>query len=597
MLVAIKGDLGHPLTAGEQEMVVSATTLGAMLGSIIAGKAADWLGRKKVIVVAALLFLLGSLEQTASQDVPQLILGRLIVGIAVGQAAAVVPIYLAEFAPSSLRGKIVGMNCLLITGGQVLAYTVNAILFPLSHSWRWMAVASALPALAQLFGLFTLDESPRWLVNKGRFIEARRVMKKVYPMTSEEQVQLMLDRIFNSLKANQGEESSPADQSAQSSNSTQYNERQDEEQQLFRTTPRDQRSKWAQLFFEPQNRRALILAAGLQAFQQATGFNALMYYSSRLLLIAGFKSNPNSFAILIAVANFAGTLIAMRLADLWGRRKLLLWTTALMCLCLALIAVFFELIGEDFSGVVDDPTSVVNAPTKPSASSVFDSFVRPSSGASNPSVVTTAAVTAIPSARTSMSLEEFLCRLPQASVWHTSSPSLLARAAQSAGPNACAVFSLCFMVLFTLSYASGQGSVPWLVLSEIFSGQVRSLGSSLASCANWSMNLLWSATYLSLVEKVGGPGKTFAIFAVISLAAWLFAYLMLPELTGVSINEVGRAFGGDSGCKSKSAAAATALTRNGRRIERASGEDEENQGLLYSDNTAAESANERASAE
>lgn len=90
MLVSIHSDLnGQPLTAGEQEAVVSATTAGAILGSLVAGRAADRFGRKTVILVAALLFLLGSLEQAASQDVRQLVLGRGIVGVAVGGSAMV----------------------------------------------------------------------------------------------------------------------------------------------------------------------------------------------------------------------------------------------------------------------------------------------------------------------------------------------------------------------------------------------------------------------------------------------------------------------------------------------------------------------------
>ncbi|CAO1629124.1 unnamed protein product [Parajaminaea phylloscopi] len=525
MLVAIKGDLGHPLTAGEQEMIVSATTLGALIGSLIAGKAADWLGRKKVIVIAALLFLLGSLEQTASQDVSQLVLGRLIVGVAVGQAAAVVPTYLAEVAPTNLRGRIVGMNSLLITGGQVVAYIVNAALFPLKHSWRWMALASALPALVQLLGLLYLDESPRWLINKGHYVQARRVMGKVYPMASSQQIETMVDRILESLKVNQGDASSHLADSSPGQRLAHG----DTEEHRVRSAPRDERSKWALLFFEPQNRRALILAAGLQAFQQAVGFNALMYYSSRLLLIAGFKSNPNSFAILIALANFAGTLVAMRYVDSWGRRKLLLWTTLFMGVSLAFVAIFFELIGDAAGGVVDDPVPSAVAAAKPTASSVFDSFVAPSE------------VHGGNLSSTAHEVTHAVTRSVGVSEW-----PLIVRTAQSTGPNLFAVLSLIFMVLFTLSYASGPGTVPWLVLSEIFSGQVRSLGSSLASCANWTMNLLWSATYLSLVETVGGPGRTFAIFAAISAGSWIFTYTMLPELKGVSINEVGKTLGQDT---------------------------------------------------
>lgn len=382
-------------------------------------------------------------------DVPQLVLGRFIVGVAVGQAATVVPMYLAEIAPASLRGRIVGTNSLLITGGQVVAYLVNAALFPVKHGWRWMVLCSGVPALVQLLGLLSLDESPRWLVNKGRYIDARRVLKRIYPLASDDAIERHVDRIQDSLKATSVDASSG-----------------------------EKRSTWSVLFNEPHHRRALILAAGLQAFQQACGFNALMYYSSRLLLIAGppFDRNPNGFAVLIALANFAGTIVAMRYVDTLGRRRLLLWTTAAMGLSLLLLSGSFAMIGKAAGDVTDGGQSPIDPPV--------DSHTNP---------------------------------------W--------------------AILTLTLMVSFTLFYALGQGIIPWLVLSEVFSGQVRSLGSGIASCANWTVNLFWSGFYLTFVQLMRGPAGTFVVFALISVASWLFTWRFLPELKGVSINDVGRAFG------------------------------------------------------
>lgn len=501
VLVAIKSDLGHPLSAGEQELIVSATTVGAIVGSLVAGKASDWVGRKKVILIAAFLFLLGSLEQTASNDVPQLVLGRFIVGVAVGQAATVVPMYLAEIAPASLRGRIVGTNSLLITGGQVVAYLVNAALFPVKHGWRWMVLCTAAPALVQLIGLLSLDESPRWLVGRGQFIEARRVLKRIYPLASDDAIERQVDSISDSLKARDDHSSTDAEGGT--------------------ATQHPIRSAWSKLFREPHHRRALVLAAGLQAFQQATGFNALMYYSSRLLLIAGppFDRNPTGFAVLIALANFIGTIVAMRFVDSLGRRRLMLWTTAAMGLSLLLLSGSFGMIG----GVAD----------------VSDGK----------------------------------------------------QSGDDAAPaNPWAILTLMLMISFTLFYALGQGIIPWLVLSEVFSGQVRSLGSGIASCANWSVNLFWSAFYLTFVEIVNGPAGTFAVFAVISAFSWLFTWKYLPELKGVSIDEVGRAFGeerrGDGGGETIAATAATAAAMAGEdRDDENEPDDSERRGLLSSSAT------------
>ncbi|PWN17919.1 hypothetical protein BCV69DRAFT_253510 [Microstroma glucosiphilum] len=505
LLVAIKGDLGHPLSAGEQELVVSATTVGAIFGSLIAGRASDYLGRKRIILIAACLFLLGSLEQTASNDVPQLVLGRFIVGLAVGQAAAVCPMYLGEIAPSSLRGRIVGTNSLLVTGGQVIAYLVNAILFPVAHGWRWMVLASAVPAVVQLVGLLSLDESPRWLVAKGRFIQARRVLKKIYPGATEDMVENEVDRILENLKRSRQDGLLSQQVAATLRESSQdrptTSVRRSLDSDVAETPPAHSskattRSKWSQLFSDPTDRRALIIASGLMFFQQACGFNSIMYYSSRLLLMAGppFDKNPNGFASLIAITNFIGTVIAMRFVDSWGRRKLMLWTTAAMSISLALLAGSFAMIG-DVGGVVD--TTPPSAPSSASNGTIFP-----------PRVATTG-----PSSTSS-----------------TSAPS-----------HFWPLLSLFLMILFTLSYALGAGLIPWLILSEIFPNpSTRSLGSSLATCANWSMNLVWSASYLSFVQLLGGPAGTFGVFSVVSAMSWIFSWWGIVELRGVELEEVGR---------------------------------------------------------
>lgn len=353
-----------------------------------------------------------------------------------------------------------------------------------------MVLCTGLPALVQLIGLLSLDESPRWLVNRGQFIQARRVLKRIYPLASDEAIERHVDRISDSLQRRRQNGGGGDEAHAQDDSST--------------PTPSSSgatRSTWSLLFKEPHHRRALILAAGLQAFQQATGFNALMYYSSRLLLIAGppFNHNPNGFAVLIALANFVGTIIAMRFVDSLGRRRLMLWTTAAMGVALLLLSGSFAMIGQAGGGVTDGgPPNGGDATSPPTPT------------------------------------------------------------------NPWAILTLLLMILFTLSYALGQGIIPWLVLSEVFSGQVRSLGSGIATSANWLVNLFWSGFYLTFVQLVHGPAGTFLVFAVISVASWLFTWRYLPELKGVSINEVGRAFGeGERG-----------------RDAEAEGQDEEREGLL-----------------
>lgn len=352
MLVAIHADLGHELSEAEQGLIVSATTLGAILGSIVAGRMADWLGRKKVMIGSGTLFLLGALEQAASQVVRELVLGRLLVGLGVGMASMVVPTYLAEVAPTKVRGRIVGINSLLVTGGQVIAYLVDAAFYNLPHGWRWMVLAGGIPAIFQLVGMIYLDESPRWLVARGRIIRARRVLQRIYPNASLRMIDNEIDRIAHSMDGTTQREDVDPDaapsqpgQTEQALQPSTLNRLTSAPAQItssarHRTT--QVKSKLNLLLHDPIHRRALVIACGLQFFQQATGFNSLMYFSSRLLLMAGFVANPNAAAVGIALANFAGTIIAMRYIDAWGRRKLMLYTTASMSATLALVAIGFS---------------------------------------------------------------------------------------------------------------------------------------------------------------------------------------------------------------------------------------------------------------
>lgn len=458
MLVAIHADLGHELSEGEQELIVSATTVGAIVGAVIAGRMADWLGRKKVMILSGVLFLLGSLEQSASQVVRELILGRVLVGLGVGMTSMVVPTYLAEVAPSRVRGRIVGINSLLVTGGQVIAYVVDAAFYNLPHGWRWMVLAGAIPAVVQLGGLFYLDESPRWLVARGRIVRARHVLQRVYPSATVRDIDNEIDRIAASMQGATTREADP-DSTVTTFPSI----------APLVSSATNTRSKLQLLWNQSANRKALILACGLQLFQQLVGFNSLMYFSSRLLLMAGFVDNPNAAAVGIAVANFVGTIAALRYLDTWGRRKLLLWTTIGMAVSLVLLSLSFSLIDIASTKATDSA-----APTAQS---------------------------------------------------HSAWPYL----------------SLVFMVIFTLNYALGMGIVPWLIQSEVFSGEVRSVGAGLATATNWSANLLISATFLHLVKWIT-PSGSFAVYALVAVLSWAFTYRYLPEMKGVSLSDAHRLF-------------------------------------------------------
>jgi major inositol transporter-like SP family MFS transporter len=174
-------DLGlTPLTEG---LVTSSLLFGAAFGALFGGRLADRNGRRGMIMVLAVVFLLGTLGCTFAPNTEVLIAARFILGLAVGGASVTVPVYLAEISPRDRRGRIVTQNELMIVTGQLLAFIFNAYLgnsFGESHGiWRWMLVIATLPAIALWIGMNVMPESPRWLASIGSFGETLSVLQRI----------------------------------------------------------------------------------------------------------------------------------------------------------------------------------------------------------------------------------------------------------------------------------------------------------------------------------------------------------------------------------------------------------------------------------
>ncbi|KAE8402941.1 general substrate transporter [Aspergillus pseudonomiae] len=329
VLVYIHDGLDHrTLTSNEKELITSLCSGGAFFGAIVAGLTADKLGRKAAIYFGCALFTIGAILQGAAYTIVQMAVGRAVVGFGVGSAAMVVPLYIAEVAPAKARGRLIGLNNMSITGGQVISYAIGAAFANVDHGWRYMVGLGALPALILAALMPFCPESPRHLVYNHRQEEAQAVLRRIYGHPSDVQLASVLASIAAAC---------------------------DEAREINEGATRWTKIK--QLHTVPSNLRALISACGLMVISQLSGFNTLMYYSSTLFALVGFD-NPTAVGIVVAGTNFIMTWVNMMVIDKMGRRRLLLSTAWGMSVGLIAIAVAFCFIPVDLDTLSLETSSV-----------------------------------------------------------------------------------------------------------------------------------------------------------------------------------------------------------------------------------------------
>jgi MFS transporter, SP family, galactose:H+ symporter len=290
------------LTPFTVELLVSAALVGAVIGCVLSGKITDQIGRKAAILIAACIFIVGSIVGAIAPNIEFLMFGRIAIGVAIGVASYTAPLYISEIAPSHLRGALVTLNQLAITVGILLAYVVDAIFAP-HQAWRWMLACGVFPAIALETGIAFLPETPRWLLLKGKKDEAVSTLQRIRA-TSD--VQAEIENIAEHAGTDQG--------------------------------------KIADMF-STSIIRVILLGAGLAVIQQVTGINTVIYYAPTIFQAAGFHSNEAAIVATagVGLVNVLMTIVSIPLVDRIGRRPLLLTSlggmlAALVCLSLGFAA-------------------------------------------------------------------------------------------------------------------------------------------------------------------------------------------------------------------------------------------------------------------
>lgn len=302
-MLFMRKDLGLK-THGQQQLTVAILLLGAIVGALIAGYTADRFSRRRTKIVSGCVYVIGAIGTALAQTYWQILAGRFWLGLAVGTASFVSPMYIAEMVPPRIRGGVVSFNQLMLTSGILVAYLVDWGFAGFANNWRWMFGLAVVPGAALAIGMFLMPHSPRWLVEQGREDEAREVLARY--RDSDEQVDEEIDEI----KSVSESEMSLRD--------------------LLRKGVR----------------RMLLVGVGLAVFQQIVGINTVIYYAPTILKFAG-QQNTGALtqSVYIGCTNVFFTIVAILLLDKLGRRLLLVSGTALLTVALVGLGIFFASAG------------------------------------------------------------------------------------------------------------------------------------------------------------------------------------------------------------------------------------------------------------
>ncbi len=466
-------------------LVVSAPSLAAIIAALTVGPAADQVGRKKVMLVLALLYTISATASAIAPDITTLIVARFVGGLAFG-TLMLAPIYIAEIAPARLRGRMVSVNQLNIVIGFSAAYFANYFILNASesgapwvaatgveeHAWRWMLGLEALPAAAYFLLMFLVPESPRWLVLHGKTDRAATILARI---TEPANIQPMLEEIASSA-----------------------------------TGAID--SLWSRLkaLLKPELRLVLVVGFIVGIAQQASGINSVYFYAPTIFEQSGVGTNAAFMqATYIGIINVVFTIIAMLTIDRFGRKPLLL---------LGLLGVFVSMSVTAYGF----HTATYEMPAD-RAAEFAEQFDAPE-------------LAAIGGIRFDNDLEfkGALIDIIGRSALRANESALI-EAAIRINPR----IVLAGILGFVASFAFSLGPVMWVLFSEIFPNRIRGVAMAVMGVVNSGVST--GVQFIFPWELANfGTAMTFLIYGVVSLVCLVLVAKLLPETRGRTLEELER---------------------------------------------------------
>jgi sugar porter (SP) family MFS transporter len=476
---------------------VSCLTLTATLGMMISGPLSDAIGRKKVLMLAAIVYTISAILSAIAPTYSLLVIARMIGGFGVGASLIVAPMYIAEMAPAKRRGQMVSFNQLNIVIGISAAFFSNYLVLKLGksdaawaqtlqfgpHNWRWMLGLETLPAVFYFFSLLVVPESPRWLIMRGRQSEALTVMTRT---NGETEARQQIEMVQTSLAAESGQERTPLSE-----------------------------------LFMPALRKVLVIGLVIAVIQQITGINAVFFYAPMIFEQSGIGTDAAfSQAVLVGLINLVFTVVAISLVDRLGRKPLLAFG-------LAGITISMLVLGGSFASATYQltPASLAKLPEavdathlEPMLDKTYDNDV--------------AFKRALQDALGAEKAQQFESAL----------------IAQAIRVNATLIL---FGILgFVASFAVSVGPVMWVLFSELFPNRVRGLAISFVGFVNSAVSFLVQLIFPWELAN-WGSATTFLIYGGFAAIGFFFVLALLPETKGRSLEELAAELVGKSTAKSK----------------------------------------------
>ncbi|RQW63170.1 sugar porter family MFS transporter [Vibrio viridaestus] len=312
----------YQLTPASEGWAVSNVIIGCVVGCFSAGKIADKYGRKKTLVVTALLFIVSAVGSALATHFSAFVIFRMIGGLGIGIASVISPVYIAEVAPKDFRGRAMTMNMICCVGGQVLVLLTNYLIakgatneWLVSEGWRWMLGSAFIPCILFLVFVGLIPESPRWSVMAGNDAGALKTLTRI---SGAEHARQVLAEIKESLHQDR--------QSAQQVESVKFNRK-------------------TMIF--------LVIGIGLAVFNQLTGINVIQYFGPSLLMnVTDTVQQAMYMTIFLAGLQFVGVCVGMFLIDSLGRKVLLLWGSIGSAVCLLATFITFYYGVKGFTSVI-----------------------------------------------------------------------------------------------------------------------------------------------------------------------------------------------------------------------------------------------------